>query len=160
MDRKTPTYGGYSKHYVVDENYALKVKCDRRSRGRRPAAVCRHHDYSPLKRWGVGPGKKVAIAGLGGLGHMGVKLAVAMGADVTVLSTSPSKEADARKLGAQVPEYKRRRCGSQAAGSFDLILDTISAEHDYNAYLSMLGLERRYGHRRCSDRAVRLTRSR
>jgi uncharacterized zinc-type alcohol dehydrogenase-like protein len=97
--------------------------------------------YSPLKKWGVGPGKKVAVAGLGGLGHMGVKIAAAMGAEVTVLSTSPSKEADAKNLGAHnFVNIRDDEARAAAAGSFDLILDTISANHDYNAYLSLLGL--------------------
>ena len=97
--------------------------------------------YSPLKRFNVGPGKKVAVAGLGGLGHMGVKIAAALGAEVTVLSTSPSKEPDARKLGAQkFLNTKDPEAVAAAAGSFDFILDTISAQHDYNAYLGLLGL--------------------
>ena len=141
MDRKTQTYGGYSKHYVIDEDYALKVKATDDIAGVAPLLCAGITTYSPLKRWGVGPGKKVAIAGLGGLGHMGVKLAVAMGADVTVLSTSPSKEADARKLGAHdFLNTKDADAAAKAAGSFDLILDTISAQHDYNAYLALLGL--------------------
>jgi len=141
MDRKTQTYGGYSKHYVIDEDYALKVKARDDIAGVAPLLCAGITTYSPLKRWGVGPGKKVAIAGLGGLGHMGVKIAVAMGAEVTVLSTSPSKEADARKLGAHnFLNTKDADAAAKAAGSFDLILDTISAQHDYNAYLALLGL--------------------
>jgi len=141
MDRKTPTYGGYSKHYVIDEDYALKVNVEGDLSGVAPLLCAGITTYSPLKRWGAGPGKRVAVAGLGGLGHMGVKLAVAMGADVTVLSTSPSKEVDARKLGAHnFLVTKDAAAIGSAAGSFDLILDTISADHDYNAYLSMLGL--------------------
>lgn len=141
MDRKTPTYGGYSKHYVVDEKYALKVTETDDMSGIAPLLCAGITTYSPLKRWGVGPGKKVAIAGLGGLGHMGVKLAAAMGAEVTVLSTSPSKEADARGLGAtNFIVTKDPEAMKAAAGSFDLVLDTISAPHDYNAYLGLLGL--------------------
>jgi alcohol dehydrogenase (NADP+) len=141
MDRKTPTYGGYSKHYVIDEDYALKVNVEGDLSGVAPLLCAGITTYSPLKRWGAGPGKRVAVAGLGGLGHMGVKLAVAMGADVTVLSTSPSKEADARKLGAHnFLVTKDAEAVASAAGSFDLILDTISADHDYNTYLSMLSL--------------------
>lgn len=141
MDRKTPTYGGYSKHYVVDEGYALHVKAIDNLAGIAPLLCAGITTYSPLKRWGVGPGKKVAVAGLGGLGHMGVKIAVAMGAEVTVLSTSPSKEADARKLGAH--NFLNTRDEQALAGgadSFDFLLDTISAQHDYNSYLSLLGL--------------------
>jgi uncharacterized zinc-type alcohol dehydrogenase-like protein len=142
MDRKTPTYGGYSKHYVVDEKYALKVNAQGDLSGVAPLMCAGITTYSPLKRWGAGPGKKVAIAGLGGLGHMGVKIAAAMGAEVTVLSTSPSKEKDAKALGAhKFLVTKDEEAVKAAAGSFDLILDTISANHDYNFYLSLLGLE-------------------
>lgn len=142
MDRKTPTYGGYSNRYVIDEAYALKVNATGDVSGIAPLLCAGITTYSPLKRWGAGPGKKVAVAGLGGLGHMGVKIAVAMGAEVTVLSTSPSKEADARKLGAHnFLNTKDGEATKAAAGSFDLILDTISANHDYNAYLALLGLD-------------------
>ena len=141
MDRVTPTYGGYSNKYVIDEKYALNVKATGDLSGVAPLLCAGITTYSPLKRWGAGPGKKVAIAGLGGLGHMGVKIAVAMGAEVTVLSTSPGKEADAKKLGAQkFLNTKDAEATKAAAGSFDLILDTISANHDYNSYLSLLGL--------------------
>ena len=142
MDRTTPTYGGYSNKYVIDEKYALKVNATGDISGVAPLLCAGITTYSPLKRWGTGPGKKVAIAGLGGLGHMGVKIAAAMGADVTVLSTSPSKEADAKQLGAQhFLNTKDLDAMTAAAGSFDLLLDTISANHDYGAYLSLLGLE-------------------
>jgi alcohol dehydrogenase (NADP+) len=142
MDRKTPTFGGYSKHYVVDEKYALKVNATGDLSGVAPLMCAGITTYSPLKRWNVGPGKKVAIAGLGGLGHMGVKIAAAMGADVTVLSTSPSKEADARGLGATgFVNVRDNDALVAAAGQFDFILDTISAVHDYNQYLGLLKLE-------------------
>jgi alcohol dehydrogenase (NADP+) len=141
MDRSTPTFGGYSNKYVIDEKYALKVNAAGDLSGVAPLLCAGITTYSPLKRWGAGPGKKVAIAGLGGLGHMGVKIAAAMGAEVTVLSTSPSKEADARKLGAtNFLNIKDADATAAAAGSFDLILDTISANHDYNSYLRLLGL--------------------
>ena len=141
MDRQTPTYGGYSKHYVVDQDYALKVNASENLSGVAPLLCAGITTYSPLKRWGAGQGKKVAIAGLGGLGHMGVKIAAAMGADVTVLSTSPSKEADARTLGAHnFLNTRDDAARTSATGSFDIILDTISAQHDYNAYLALLGL--------------------
>jgi uncharacterized zinc-type alcohol dehydrogenase-like protein len=141
MDRKTPTYGGYSNKYVIDEKYALKVNAKENLAGVAPLLCAGITTYSPLKRWGTGPGKKVAIAGLGGLGHMGVKIAAAMGAEVTVISTSPSKEADARKLGAtNFLNIKDADAAAKAAGSFDIILDTISANHDYGTYLSLLGL--------------------
>lgn len=142
MDRVTPTYGGYSKHYVVDEAYALKVIAPESDLpGVAPLLCAGITTYSPLRRWGVGPGKRVAVAGLGGLGHMGVKLAAAMGAEVTVLSTSPAKEEDAKKLGAHnFVNIKDDAARAAATGSFDFILDTISANHDYNTYLSLLGL--------------------
>lgn len=142
MDRTTPTFGGYSKHYVVDHAYALKVDfAEDKLPGVAPLLCAGITTYSPLKKWGVGPGKKVAIAGLGGLGHMGVKLAAAMGAEVTVLSTSPAKEADAKGLGAQgFVNIRDDEARAKAASSFDFILDTISANHDYNAYLGLLGL--------------------
>ncbi|MBV9214632.1 MAG: NAD(P)-dependent alcohol dehydrogenase [Acidobacteria bacterium] len=141
MDRKTPTYGGYSKHYVIDEKYALKVQSRDDLSGVAPLLCAGITTYSPLRRWNVGPGKKVAVAGLGGLGHMGVKLAAAMGAEVTVLSTSPSKEKDATALGAHhFLITKDPDAMKAAAGSFDFLLDTISAVHDYNAYLNLLGL--------------------
>ena len=142
MDRQTPTYGGYSNHYVVDEKYALKVSTTEDLAGIAPLLCAGITTYSPLKKWGAGPGKRVAIAGLGGLGHMGVKIAAAMGAEVTVLSTSPAKEADARKLGAdKFLNMKDPAAASAAVAGFDIILDTISADHDYNTYLALLGLE-------------------
>jgi uncharacterized zinc-type alcohol dehydrogenase-like protein len=141
MDRVTPTYGGYSKQYVVDENYALRVKATGDLSGIAPLLCAGITTYSPLKRWGVGPGRKVAVAGLGGLGHMGVKFAAAMGAEVTVLSTSASKEADAKKLGATgFVNTKDSASVAAAGGRFDLLLDTISANHDYNTYLGMVAL--------------------
>lgn len=141
MDRATPTFGGYSDKYVVDEKYAVKVNAKGDLSGVAPLMCAGITTYSPLKRWGAGPGKKVAIAGLGGLGHMGVKIAAAMGAEVTVLSTSPAKEADARALGANsFVNIRNEEAAAAARGSFDIILDTISAQHDYNFYLSLLGL--------------------
>jgi uncharacterized zinc-type alcohol dehydrogenase-like protein len=142
MDRVTPTFGGYSKHYVIDEAYLLKVNFDEKDLpGVAPLLCAGITTYSPLKKWGAGPGKKVAVAGLGGLGHMAVKIAAAMGAEVTVLSTSPEKEADAKKLGAHsFVNIRDDDARSAATGRFDLIIDTISANHDYNGYLSLLGL--------------------
>ncbi len=142
MDRSTPTYGGYSKHYVVDQNYALRVDfAERDLPGVAPLMCAGITSYAPLKRWGAGPGKKVAVAGLGGLGHMGVKLAAAMGAEVTVLSTSPSKEDDAKNLGAhKFLNIRDDTARTSATGSFDIILSTISAQHDYGTYLGLLGL--------------------
>ncbi len=141
MDKESMTFGGYSKHYVVDEAYALKVDSEQPLDEVAPLLCAGITTYSPLKRFGIGPGKKVAIAGLGGLGHMGVKLAVAMGADVTVLSTSPTKEADALRLGAHhFLITKDDEARTAAAGRFDFILDTISADHDVNQYLALLAV--------------------
>ncbi len=141
MDRVTPTYGGYSKHYVIDEAYAHNVRATGDLSGVAPLMCAGITTYWPLKHWGAGPGKKVAIAGLGGLGHMGVKIAAAMGADVTVLSTSPSKEKDARALGATgFVNVRDVDALAGAAGKFDIILDTIAANHDFNAYLGLLRL--------------------
>ncbi|HEX6278494.1 MAG TPA: NAD(P)-dependent alcohol dehydrogenase [Pyrinomonadaceae bacterium] len=142
MDRETLTYGGYSKQYVIEEDYALKVNFSEDDLpGVAPLLCAGITTYSPLKKWGAGEGKKVAVAGLGGLGHMAVKIAAAMGAEVTVLSTSPSKEEDAKSLGATgFLNTRDDEARGAAAGSFDIIIDTISAQHDYNAYLGLLGL--------------------
>lgn len=141
MDRETPTYGGYSKHYVIDQKYALKVDSGQALAGVAPLLCAGITTYSPLKRFNVGPGQKVGIVGLGGLGHMGVKIAAAMGAEVTVFSTSPSKEADAKALGAHHFAVTRDPENLVSlAGMFDFILDTVSAEHDVNMYLVLLKL--------------------
>lgn len=142
MDRTTPTFGGYSKHYVIDEAYALNVNAPEADLpGVAPLLCAGITTYSPLKRWGVGPGQKVGVVGLGGLGHMAVKIAKAMGAEVTVFSTSPSKEADAAKLGADkfVVSRDADAMGS-IAGTFNVIVDTVSADHDINPYINALGL--------------------
>ena len=142
MDRVTPTYGGYSNKYVIDENYALKVNATEDLAGVAPLLCAGITTYSPLKRFNVGPGQKVGIVGLGGLGHMGVKLAKAMGAEVTVFSTSPEKEADARKLGASNFVVSRDENAMAAqAGAFNFILDTVSAAHVLMPYINLLGLE-------------------
>jgi len=141
MDRKTKTYGGYSNNYVVDENYALKVKADGDLAGVAPLMCAGITTYSPLKRFNVGPGQKVGIVGLGGLGHMGVKIAKAMGAEVTIFSTSPSKEADAKALGADHFVVTSDPANMEPlAGTFNFILDTVSADHDVNVYLGLLGV--------------------
>jgi len=133
------TYGGYSNQIVCDENFALKVS-DKLPLDKVAPLLCAGiTTYSPLRYWKVGAGQKVAVVGLGGLGHMGVKFAVAFGADVTVLSTSPSKEADAKRLGAhKFVLTKDEEQVKAVAGYFDFILDTVAADHDYNLYLSML----------------------
>lgn len=141
MDRVTKTYGGYSDKYVIDENYALKVKADGDLAGVAPLLCAGITTYSPLKRFNVGPGQKVGIVGLGGLGHMGVKIAVAMGAEVTIFSTSPSKEVDAKALGAHHFCVTSDPANLEPlAGTFNFILDTVSADHDVNAYLNLLGV--------------------
>jgi len=139
MDRKTPTYGGYSRQIVVAEPYVLKVPSALEPARAAPLLCAGITTYSPLRQWKTKKGDRVGVVGLGGLGHMGVKLAASMGADVTVLSTSRSKEPDARKLGAHAFEVTKDPATFQKlAGRFDMILDTISAPHDYNAYLGML----------------------
>jgi len=141
MDRVTKTYGGYSNKYVIDENYALKVKAEGDLAGVAPLMCAGITTYSPLKRFNVGPGQKVGIVGLGGLGHMGVKIAKAMGAEVTIFSTSPSKEADAKALGADHFVVTKDPANlAPLAGTFNMILDTVSADHDVNPYLNLLGL--------------------
>jgi uncharacterized zinc-type alcohol dehydrogenase-like protein len=139
MDRKTPTYGGYSSQVVVDERFTLKIP-----RGLDPAAaaplLCAGiTTYSPLRRWGTKKGSRVGVVGLGGLGHMAVKLAASMGAEVTMLSTSKAKEADARRLGAhEFALSSDEATFKKLASRFDLIVDTISAPHDLNKYLGMV----------------------
>ena len=138
-DLKTPTYGGYSSQIVVDENYVLKVPDNLPLEGVAPLLCAGITTYSPLRRFGVGPGKNVAVVGLGGLGHMAVKLASAMGAHVTVLSTSPSKEKDARRLGAHDFVVTRDPANlAPLAGKLDFIIDTVSAPHDLNSELTLL----------------------
>ncbi len=139
MDRTTPTYGGYSSQIVVAERYALKVPAGLDPARAAPLLCAGITTYSPLRQWNTKKGDRVGVVGLGGLGHMAVKLAASMGADVTMLSTSRSKEADARRLGAQAFESTRDEATFQKlAGRFDLLIDTISAPHDYNRYLGML----------------------
>jgi len=133
------TYGGYSKRIVVDENYVLKVPANLDLAAVAPLLCAGITTYSPLRHWKVGKGQKVGIVGLGGLGHMGVKLAHALGADVTLFTTSPNKKDDAKRLGAQhVIISKDQAEMEKHVRSFDFILDTVSAEHDINAYLGLL----------------------
>ena len=141
MDRVTPTHGGYSTRIVVDEQYALKVSPNLPLHGVAPLLCAGITTYSPLRHWKVGPGSKVAVFGMGGLGHMGVKFAAAFGAEVTVLSTSRAKEADARRFGAHdfvVISDKEEM--TKRKNYFDFILNTVSAHHDYNEYLHLLRL--------------------
>lgn len=139
QDGKTPTYGGYSNTIVTREDFVLKVPESLDLAATAPLLCAGITTYSPLKHWKVGKGHKLAVLGLGGLGHMGVKFGVAFGAEVTVLSTSPNKEADAKKLGAHNFVVTSDPAQVAAAkNSFDFILDTVSADHDFSLYLSML----------------------
>lgn len=134
-----PTYGGYSSNIVVHEDFALHISNKLPLAAVAPLLCAGITTYSPLRHWKVGKGHKLAILGLGGLGHMGVKFGVAFGAEVTVLSTSPSKEAAAKALGAHKFVVTSNPDEVAAvAGSFDFILDTVSAPHDVNLYLSLL----------------------
>jgi len=138
-DGVTPTFGGYSTRIVVDENYALKIPKNLPAAGVAPLLCAGITTYSPLRHWNAGPGKKVAVLGLGGLGHMAVKLAHAMGADVSVLSHSVKKQEDAKRLGAD-NFYDTSEPGmlDKLACKFDLILNTISVQLDMNQYLNLL----------------------
>lgn len=133
------TYGGYSDSIVVDHNYVLRVSRDLDPAGTAPLLCAGITTYSPLRHWNVGKGQKVGIVGLGGLGHMGVKFARAFGAHVVLFTTSPKKTDDAIRLGAhEVIVSKNESEMQRHASSFDFILDTVSAEHDLNAYLQLL----------------------
>lgn len=132
------TYGGYAETIVVDNDglRAAREPCRRRFGRRGAAAVRGLTTYSPLRQWGAGPGKKVGIVGLGGLGHMGVKIAHAMGARVVLFTTSPGKTEDAKRLGAdEVAISKDPDQMAAHAGSFDLIVDTVAAPHDLDVLL-------------------------
>ena len=138
-DGTTVTQGGYSKHIVVDQRFVLRVAPDMPLAGTAPLLCAGITTYSPLKRFGVGPGTRLAVIGLGGLGHLGVKIGASMGAEVTVLSTSVSKKGDASLLGAT--DFVLTTDGAEmarVAGRFDVILDTLAAPHDYNSYASLL----------------------
>lgn len=139
LDGKTPTYGGYSSHITVKEKYMLKIKKSLPLERVAPLLCAGITTYSPLKRYGVKKGSKVGVVGLGGLGHMAVKIAKAMGAEVTVFSTSPGKEQDAKKLGAKnfivttdAKNFER------VAGKLDLTIDTVSANHELTPYMGAL----------------------
>lgn len=141
-DTQIPTYGGYSNQIVTRQEFVLKVSENLPVEGVAPLLCAGITTYSPLRHWKVGKGHKVGVLGLGGLGHMAVKFAVSFGAEVTMLSTSPSKEADARRLGAH--RFALTKDPEQLQGLenyFDFIIDTVSAEHDYNLYLNMLNVD-------------------
>ena len=133
------TYGGYSKRIVVDEKFVLRVPANLSLPGVAPLLCAGITTYSPLRHWGVTRGKKVGIVGLGGLGHMGLKFGHAFGAHVVLFTTSPGKEADARRLGADdVVISGNREAMKRLAGSLDFILDTVSAPHDLDVLTSLL----------------------
>jgi uncharacterized zinc-type alcohol dehydrogenase-like protein len=138
-ETKKPTYGGYSTQIVVDENYTLKVSPSLPLERVAPLLCAGITTYSPLRYAKVGKGHKVGVLGLGGLGHMAVKFAVAFGAEVTMLSHSPSKEKDAKSLGAHHFALTSDAAKMKSlANSFDFILNTVSAQHEYGPYLSLL----------------------
>src|SRR5262245_10783616 len=133
------TYGGYSDSIVVDESFVLRVPPNLNLAGAAPLLCAGITSYSPMRHWGVAKGKKVGVVGLGGLGHMGVKFAHAFGAHVVVFTTSPNKKDDALRLGADEVVVSRHANEMQKhTGSFDFILDAVSADHDINAYINLL----------------------
>ncbi|MGW3247737.1 NAD(P)-dependent alcohol dehydrogenase [Streptomyces sp. NPDC001070] len=139
---KQPTFGGYSRRIVVDENYVLRIPDGLALDVAAPLLCAGVTMYAPLRRWGAGPGRKVAVVGMGGLGHIGVKMAHAMGAEVTVLSRSLSKREDGLRFGAD--NYVSTKDGSYIRAheqSFDLIVNTVSGGIDTNAFLTLLGLD-------------------
>jgi uncharacterized zinc-type alcohol dehydrogenase-like protein len=138
-DGVTPTFGGYSARIAVNEDYVLRLPAGMPLEGAAPLLCAGITTYSPLRRHGVKAGDKIAVAGLGGLGHMAVKIARALGAEVTVLSHTPGKRADALRMGAEeFVNVRDERSLARHAGRFDFLLDTIPAQHDYGAYLNLL----------------------
>ncbi len=136
------TYGGYSDTIVVDERFVLRVPSNLDLAGTAPLLCAGITTYSPMRRWGVTKGKKVGVVGLGGLGHMAVKLAHAFGAHVVVFTTSPGKKEDALRLGASEVVLSRNTDEMQKhAGSFDFILDAVAVDHDINAYINLLRVD-------------------
>src|SRR6185369_4871882 len=133
------TFGGYSDGIVVDEKFVLRVPSNLSLAGAAPLLCAGITTYSPMRHWGVTKGKKVGVVGLGGLGHMGVKFAHALGAEVVVFTTSPNKKDDALRLGAdEVVISKNASEMEKHVGSFEFILDAVSADHDINAYINLL----------------------
>lgn len=144
LDRITrePTYGGYSKHLVVREEFVLRVPDGLDLAKAAPLLCAGITTYSPLRTWNAGPGSHVAVIGLGGLGHMAVKLAAGLGADVTVLSRTPDKLDDARALGAdKLLVSSDAKAMAAARSSFDLIIDTVPVRHDVSPYMSLLDVD-------------------
>jgi alcohol dehydrogenase (NADP+) len=149
-DRQTRTQGGYSNNIVVDENYVLRIPANLPLDGAAPLLCAGITMYSPLLHWKAGPGKKVGIIGLGGLGHIGVKIAHALGAEVSVLSHSERKQEEAKKMGADkfyattiatTSSSNSQDSFNELKGYFDLILNTLSVEIDWNHYLNLLALD-------------------
>ena len=141
-DGKTVAQGGYSNLFVVDQDYAVTVPANLEMSGVAPLLCAGITLYSPLKNWGAGAGKKVGVIGLGGLGHMGVKFAVALGAHTTVFSHSPSKESDAKAMGAhEFVVTKDPKNFAQLSKDYDLILNTVSADMDLTPFLDLLKLD-------------------
>ncbi|MBK8309713.1 MAG: NAD(P)-dependent alcohol dehydrogenase [Chitinophagaceae bacterium] len=138
-DGSGATHGGYSKSILAHEDFVLKISEKLDLAAAAPLLCAGITTYSPLKHWKIGKGSRVGVLGLGGLGHMGVKIAVAMGAEVTMLSHTASKEVDAKRLGAhQFVLTSDAEQVKKVTGYFDFILDTVSADHDYNSYLALL----------------------
>jgi uncharacterized zinc-type alcohol dehydrogenase-like protein len=138
----TPTYGGYSESVVVDEKYVLRIPDNLDLAATAPLLCAGITTYSPLHHWKVGPGKKIGVVGIGGLGHMGIKIAHAMGAHVVAFTTSESKFAEAKRLGAdEVVLSKDEKQMAAYKGKLHFILDAVSAEHDINAYLNLLRVD-------------------
>ena len=136
------TYGGYSESIVVDEHFVLRLPSNLNLSAAAPLLCAGITTYSPMHHWGVTKGKKVGVVGLGGLGHMAVKFAHALGAHVVVFTTSPGKKEDAVRLGADEVVVSRNADEMKKhAGSFDFILDAVSADHDINAYINLLGVD-------------------
>ncbi len=142
LEGDTPTYGGYSTRIVVTEAFVLKVAAKAKLEAIAPLLCAGITTFSPLKHWKIGKGHQVAVQGLGGLGHMAVKLAAALGAEVTLLSTSPAKKVDATRLGAHHFVATREKGAlDKLAGHFDFIIDTVSAPHDLAALAGLLRLD-------------------
>lgn len=142
QDKKTPTQGGYSKQIVVKDHFVLKIPSNLPLSGVAPLLCAGVTTYSPLRHWNVRFGQKVAVVGLGGLGHMAVKLACAMGAEVTVFSNTANKAEDARRMGARHFVISKDEDAIRARlGYFDLVLDTVSAQHELNPFLDMLRVD-------------------
>ncbi len=146
MDKEgKPTYGGYSNQIVVDEQYALAIPDGLPLEGVAPLLCAGITTYSPLRQWGVGKGHKLAVVGLGGLGHMAVKIGRALGAEVTVLSRSDAKQEDAKRLGAMDYASTSQEGGlTRLARTFDFVIDTVSAPHDLDTHLELLKTDGTY----------------